>query len=584
MRSPPLKTRTETGAIRKHWRHRTAVALVYPNTYTVGMSNLGFQTVYRLLNEMDHAVCERVFLPDANEGPIKSEESGQPLTAFDLIAFSVSFESDYLGVVRMIAASGIPVFAADRPESAPLVIAGGVACMLNPEPLAPFLDAVLIGEAEPILPPMMAAFDPHRPRRELLITWAEQVPGSYVPMFYDPEWHEDGTLRRYRITADVPRRVRRVRLSDLSMSDTVSTLLTPETTFENTCLVEVGRGCPHGCRFCSAGFVYRPPRFRSVSQLTESIAQGVTRTDRVGLVGAAVSDLPDLDRLCARFSPEAVRLSFSSLRADALTPALIDTLKRSRVKTATIAPDAGSERLRRVINKGVTEARILTAAESLVHGGIPNLKLYFMLGLPTETDADVQAIVGLCKRIKHHFLESSRGRGRIGSITVSLSSFVPKPVTPFQWAAMDDVKTLKRKIKQVKTGLKRVANVRVHSDIPKHAYVQAALARGDRRAARMLLLAMRYGGNWGQALKASPLNADFFAIRERSLTETLPWEVIDHGVETDFLKKEYERALAGRSSADCPMDADCNRCGVCGGGSEENQKKDDHQQADRNGQ
>lgn len=557
----------EHGTLRKAWAGRIRVALVYPNSYAVGMSNLGFQTVYRLLNDLDGVVCERAFLPDGNTpqaAPV-TVESGQPLTAFDAVAFSVSFENDYPNILTLLQKAGIPLRSRDRGTPHPLVMAGGVACFLNPEPLAPFIDLFLIGEAEEMLSDFFGAFDPGADRRSLLPRLARTQPGLYVPACYRPDYNPDGTLQAFTPVADVPPRVRRVFLRDVAATPTCSAVVTPHTTFENTYLIETGRGCPHGCRFCSAGYIYRPPRFRPLRLLEENLRRGTAVTNRIGLVGAAVSDLPDIGALCSGVRGSEVRISFSSLRADALTPELIATLQQSRVKTATIAPDAGSERMRRVINKGIDEPSILTAAETLVAAGIPNLKLYFMVGLPTETSADVAAVVALCKRIKHQFLKSSRSRGRIGELTVSLNSFVPKPVTPFQWVAMDAVQTLKSKSRQVKEGLKKVANVRVHADVPRWAFLQALFSRGDRRVAGLLEAAAANAWNWPQTYKASVLNPSFYVNRERPLGEVLPWDFIDHGVRKAFLKTEYRRALAARTSPDCPMDGSCSRCGACPG-------------------
>lgn len=559
--------REETGAVRKSWSGRIRVALVYPNTYHVGMSNLGFQTVYHLLNEMDHLVCERVFLPDrgraSDDARPLSVESGRPLTDFDVIAFSISFESDYPHILAILDRSGIPLISEERDTPHPLVLAGGVACFLNPEPIAPFIDGFLIGEAEEILAPFFNRFDPETDRTRMLETLARAVEGVYVPRFYDVAYGGDGTIRSFAPTRQVPERVRRVYLKDLSESPTCSALMTSDTTFDRTYLIEVARGCTHGCRFCSAGYIYRPPRFRTSEVVAACMAEGAQSASKIGLVGAAVSDFPGIGDLCARYFGEAVRISFSSLRADAISPELLNTLQHSGVKTATIAPDAGSERLRRVINKGITEADILSAAETLVGEGIPNLKLYFMVGLPTETDADVAEVIDLCKRIKHRFLKSSRTRGRIGEITVSLNAFVPKPMTPFQWAAMDEVFTLKGKEKKIKEGLRRVANLRLHHDVPKHAYLQALFSRGDRRVAGVLTAAHVHGGNWARTFKESPINPDFFVYRERSADEIFPWDFIDHRVDKDFLRREYERALKGKPSPPCPLTDTCTLCGAC---------------------
>jgi radical SAM family uncharacterized protein len=555
----------ETGTILKNWTGRLRVALVYPNTYSVGMSNLGYQTVYRLINQRENVVCERVFLPDRSATQVfpRSIESGRPLRDFDIIAFSISFESDYSHLLEILQTSAVPLTSRERSADDPLVAAGGVACMLNPEPLAAFIDCFFIGEGEALIDPFFDRFDPERDRREMLKVLAREVPGVYVPMFYEVQYHEDGTLRSFTPVESVPAAIERGYARDLSSAVSCTAILSPHTTFDRTYLIEVGRGCPHGCRFCAAGYVYRPPRFQSLEHLKAAMAAGVALTDKIGLVGAAVSDVPGISSLCAAYRDADIRISFSSLRADALSPELLETLRQSRVKTATIAPDAGSERMRQVINKGVDEAAVLSAAETLVAEGIPNLKLYFMVGLPTETPADVDAVVTLCKRIKHRFLASSRTRGRMGEITVSLNSFVPKPMTPFQWAPMDDPEMLKRKIKRIKDGLKRIPNMRLHHDVPRHAYIQALLSRGDRRVASILMGVLRNGGNWVKTLKSSPVNADFFVLRARKTDEILPWDFIDHGISRFFLENEYHLALKGKASPPCPMADACRLCGVC---------------------
>ena len=560
--------KSEIGTIRKQWKGRIKVALVYPNTYHVGMSNLGFQTVYDLLNKIDHVVCERSFLPDDSvpaAGRIVAIESGSPISDFDIIAFSVSFENDYPNLLTILDRAGIPLRSDDRGTPHPLVIAGGIAFFSNPEPVSPFIDCFLIGEAEAILPRFFDIALPdllRQDKRTCLKTLARNVTGAYVPTFYSTTYNPDGTVCAIEPLFDVPVKIERMYMKDLSNVPTCSAIITTDTTFDSTFLIEVGRGCPHGCRFCSTGFVYRPPRFRSFSLLDKCLQQGASMTDKIGLVGAAVSDLPDINKLCGQALEKDTRISFSSLRADALSPELISILRQNKVKTATIAPDAGSERMRKVINKGITEEDVLNAAENLVAGGIPNLKLYFMIGLPTETMDDVEAIVLLCKQIKHRFLKSSRIRKRIGEITVSLNSFIPKPFTPFQWIPMDEVRSLKKKIKKIKDGLKRVANVRVHSDIPRWAYIQALLSSGDRKVAQILLLANQNQGNWPKTLKASPVNPDFYVHRERSLNELLPWDFIDNGINKSFLKQEYQRALQGKTSPPCPIES-CNICGVC---------------------
>ncbi|MGE0082831.1 MAG: radical SAM protein [Desulfococcaceae bacterium] len=559
---------SETGIIRKNRNSLIRVALVYPNTYFTGMSNLGFQTVYRLINEMEHAVCERAFVPDSvfsAPARIRTVESGSPLSDFHVIAFSISFESDFPHVLTVLKSAGIPFDSAQRSETHPLIMAGGVACFLNPEPIADFADCFLLGEAEELLEPFFQAFDPDTDRKEMLKILAQNIPGLYVPAFYRCEYREDSTLAAFDPICDVPQKIKRVFVKDLSRTKTCSSLLTADTAFSQTWLVETGRGCPHGCRFCSAGYVYRPPRFRPVELLKECMEEGSRHTHRIGLMGAAVSDLPGIGRLCADYADRDIRISFSSLRADALTPQLLEALLQSKVKTATIAPDAGSERMRKVISKGLCEADILNAAEILVAKGIPNIKLYFMIGLPTETEEDVLAISDLCGKIRERFLQSSRAKGRIGTVTVSLNTFVPKALTPFQWAAMEDIQSIRHKQKIIKAVLKKIPNVRLDHDAPRQAYFQALLSRGDRRLSRMLVHLHENRGNWAKTVKEYALNTDFYVYRERSADEIFPWDFIDHGVKKSFLRREYECALDSRPSPPCPMKQGCELCGVCGG-------------------
>lgn len=559
----------EAGAIHKPGRGRIRIALLYPNRYAVGMSNLGFQTVYRLLNAFEDVVCERAFLPEEDDpldAPLRTLESGHPVAAAEVVAFSLSFESDALNLLALLAQAGLPLRAADRDASHPLVVCGGIACSLNPEAIAPFIDAFLLGEAECTVPAFVEALRAEKERRPLLRRLARSVPGAYVPSFYRVIHDPAGPIaRREPLEAGVPERIGYPLPATLTNHTTASAILTPHTTFGRTVLLETGRGCSRGCRFCSAGFIYRPPRMQSEENLVRAVSAAARVVPQVGLVGAAVSDHPALDALCRRFAPCGVRFSFSSLRADTLSPERLAALRASGVKTATLAPEAGSERLRRVIRKGLSEEQILSAAGDLVAAGIPHLKLYFMVGLPTETREDAAAIVELVKRVRHAFLRASRGRGAIGTLTVSVNSFVPKPVTPFQWAPMAETAELKTRIGLLKRELRRIPNVRVHADVPRWAYLQALLARGDRRVGELLQRVHAAGGNWNAVLRQSLLNPDWFVLRERPPEEILPWDFIDHPVSRSFLRQEYERAMAGRDGPPCrPEEGACDVCGACG--------------------
>ena len=527
------------------------MALGYPNTYAVGMASLGFQTVYRLFNENESTACERVFTDSTERSGPVSLESGRPLKSFDILAFSLSFESDYLNVLSLLDAGGVPLLSSERTGAHPLVIAGGVASFINPEPLAPFVDLFLLGEAEAVLPGFLGMFDPKRDRAEMLADMARSLPGAYVPSLYIPEWDKNGHLVSFSPISGAPEKVRRAYAKDAADFPTESSFVSPDAAFDSF-LVEVARGCPHGCRFCAAGYVYRPIRFRPLETLKACVDRGLSLTSKIGLLGAAVTDLPCLSELCRYAVERGARLAFSSLRADAMTPEIARAIASAGAKTATIAPDAGSERMRRVIGKGISEDDVLNAAEMLVAAGVPNLKLYFMAGLPHETEADVDAIAALTRRVKGAFLGQSRKKGRMGQIVVNVSSFVPKPVTPFQWAAMDPVETLALKMKRIREGLKGLANVTARTDVPRHAFIQALLSRGDRRTGEILAAALKNRGNWPMTFKESGLDPAFYVNRERPATELFPWDFIEQDVSKKTLRRLWEKSATDALAPDSP--------------------------------
>jgi len=560
----------ERGARIKDPGGRLRVALLYPNTYQVGMANLGLQTVYRLINDRPDALCERAFLPDrplaglyAKAGaPLLSLETSRPVAQFDLILATISFENDAPNLAAMLELAGLEPLAARR--DGPLVVAGGVMAMLNPEPLAAIVDAFALGEAEVILHPLLDGFIEHasRPKPELLAHLARQAPGFYAPSLYAAHYGPDGLLSAFEPLADAPARVAAPKYAGppSGLAHSVTMAQGPE--FGDMALIEVGRGCAHGCRFCAAGHVYRPPRLGCGADFQALAGAAAEGGGRVGLVSAAVSDLPGVDELAGAVLAAGGRLSVSSVRADRLGDDLARALAASRHQTVALAPEAGSQRLRRVINKHLDENDMFAAVERLIQAGVPNLRLYFMVGLPGETDDDVLAIAKLTAQVRQQFVSHSRGRGHLGQITASVSAFVPKPWTPFQWEPMAPVAEIKRRLKLVAGGLAGLANVKLAHETPKYARLQAVLARGDRRLDG-LILALAAGQNPETAYKSAGVDPDFYAGRARRREELLPWSFIDHGIQADYLWSERQRAFEEKQSPPC-QPSTCRRCGVCG--------------------
>jgi radical SAM superfamily enzyme YgiQ (UPF0313 family) len=544
----------ETGYIRKPHGGRVRVALAFPNTYWVGMSNLGFQTVYRLFNAQDDVVCERVFLPPkqelsdllASKTPLVTLESQTPAGDFDVIAFSVSFEWDYVNVLTLLRLAGVPRYASERGPHHPLVVVGGAVTFVNPEPLAPFADVVAAGEGEVLVPTLDRAFREAMGRADLLQRLSRER-GFYVPSLYEPQYGVDGALSGYARAAggaDAPMPVRKAAVRSTDALDPPATsIFTPETEFGSRFLVEVVRGCANLCRFCWAGYNYLPVRAFPADRILELAEAARPHANRAGLVSIALCDHPEIDRILARLHEMGFGISPASLRLDDLTEPIVRILRESGERSITIAPETGSDRLRRVINKTVTNDEILDRAELIFASGIENLKLYYMIGLPTETDEDLVAIRDLTLQMRERMVRHARGRGQIGRIVGSVNPLIPKPGTAYQWLPMEDPAVTDRKIKRLRTLTAGIDNVYFNIKSERHSYYQALLSLGDRRVAAVVEAAERNGQNWRAAVAETGVDADFYIFRDRRADAVLPWDVIDGGMKASFFQSEYEKAL-----------------------------------------
>jgi radical SAM superfamily enzyme YgiQ (UPF0313 family) len=542
----------EIGYIIKPHGDRLRVALAFPNTYWVGMSNLGFQTVYRLLNSQDDIVCERVFLPPKQElaellssgTPLVTIESQTPVGDFDVFAFSVSFEWDYVNVLTMLRLAGIPRYATERSERHPLVLVGGAVTFVNPEPLAPFADVIAAGEGEELVPSLARAFREASGRTDLLRLLAAER-GFYVPSFYEPQYSGDGRLSgmsRLQPAAPLPVKKAAVKTTD-ALDPPATSIFTPDTEFGSRLLIEVVRGCANLCRFCWAGYNYLPVRPFPTARILELAEAARPYANRVGLVSIALCDHPDIDHILARLHEMGYGISPASLRLDDLTPTIVSVLKQSGERSITIAPETGSDRLRRVINKTVTNDEILDRSELIFASGIENLKLYYMIGLPTETDDDLVAIRDLTLAMRDRMLAHARPRGHIGRIVGSVNPLIPKPGTAYQWLPMEDPTLTERKIKRLRSLMNGIDNVYFNIKSERHSYYQALLSLGDRRVAPAIEAAERNGQNWRAAVAESGVDAEFFIFRDRSQDPVLPWDIIDGGMKSAFYRSEFDKSL-----------------------------------------
>jgi radical SAM superfamily enzyme YgiQ (UPF0313 family) len=506
----------EQGTVIKDWGGRIPIALVYANSYYLGMSNLGVHAVYSLLNSYDNVVCERVFWE--GENPI-SLESQRPLADFAAVVFSISYEIDYFNVVSILKASGIPLYARERDESHPLVIAGGPCIMANPAPLSPFFDALAIGEAEPLLPEILPVIADGAGRDERLKSLSA-LPGLYVPQYYSGK----PVVRQWA--------------KNLDEFPVASAVLTPDTELGDLYLIEVERGCNWGCRFCLVSQTFSPMRLRSIDSLLSQAEQGLKYRKRLGLVGAAVSSYPQIEELLPRLTEMGAELSLSSLRIAPLSPVVLRELARGGAKTVTMAPEAGSARLRDLVKKGITEDDILRAVERVAEAGIRQLKLYFIIGLPSESDEDIEAIIDLALACKN-VIDKKRAGCRL---TLNVSPFVPKAGTPFQWLPMAPTALVNRRLARLKNAL-MPKGIKVKGESPAWSQVQGVLARGDIELAKVLADTKELSlAAWRKAVEKHNIDIDFYALKRWDTRQKLPWDIIDLGTKAGYLESELARA------------------------------------------
>jgi radical SAM superfamily enzyme YgiQ (UPF0313 family) len=543
----------ELGYVRKNHGGRLRVALCFPNTYFVGMSNLGLQTVYRLFNADERVVCERVFLPGRQElaaqlagrAPLVTLESQTPVRDFDVFAFSVSFEWDYTNVLTMLKLAGLQPRADRRHHRDPLVVIGGAVTFVNPEPLAPFADVIAAGEAERLIPALTEAWVAEPNREALLGRLAREV-GFYVPSCYEPVYDGPGRIAAIapRAGTGAPIVVRKAAVKTTEQLDPPSTtIFTPDTEFGSRLLIEVVRGCANLCRFCWAGYNYLPVRPFSTTRILELAEQARPHASRIGLVSIALCDHPDIVHILERLVAMGYGISPASLRLDDLTEPIVSLLRQSGERSITIAPETGSDRLRRVINKTVTNDEILDRAGLIFRMGIENLKLYYMIGLPTEQDDDLVAIRDITIQMRDRMLEHARARGTIGRIVASVNPLVPKPGTTYQWLPMTDARVIEEKIDRLRALTADLDNVYFNIKSERHSYYQGLLSLGDRRVSDVIEIAERNGGQWRAAVAEAGLDADAYLYRDRSADAFLPWQIIDGSAKTNFFRAEMEKSL-----------------------------------------
>ena len=546
------------------------VLLVYPNTRDVAMANLGFQQVYSLLNQLEGVMCDRFAMPIGWKPEVQSlkkeelcsmESKIHPLE-FDVIAFSISFEPDYLNAVLALKYFGIPLDREERDESYPMIAAGGSAIFINPEPLAECMDVLFIGEGEGLAERFFTLLCKNEDRNQFF-KQAVLIPGVYLPERYRPEIEQNLQVGISPIE-DAPQRVMRHWVMQEQSLCTHSVLHDEDSTFKDMALMEVTRGCIWACRFCTAGFIYRPPRLPDLEKTyneMENLLNNIGKSAQtVGLVGPSVTDHPELTNLARKITGQGKKLSFSSLRMETLTDELVDLILQSGQKTLTVAVDGPSERMRDVINKSATDDFIVEKCRFLTRKGVLHLKIYSIIGLPLETDEDIDQFIRLVERVQEGYVEECSKLGRIGRLTIGLSPLVPKPGTPFQWHPMESVKSLKKKFARVRKALSKLPHLKMSFGSPNEAYLQTYLSRGDRSTQAFFKTYQNNGHDAKKALKEHCV--DQYVYRQYEKDDYLPWDIVDHGYREDFLWEDYQRGLQAAHTPVCDT-AICHICGLC---------------------
>ncbi len=555
-----------------NFRKPNRFALVYPSTYELGMSSLGVQVIHSILNSRADTACERVFVPESNyirklmtqQKPLFSFETQTALNQFDVIGFSVSFESDYVNIPRTLQLANIPPLAEERTDWDPLVIAGGINISYNPEPITDFVDVFVVGEAEHTIHQLMDHFNEwkqSRAAKDALLETLATVPGLYVPSFYDVTYHDDGTINAVTSKSGIPPRIRAGAVPKLDDVETCTHIHTPNTEFANAHLIEIVRGCGRQCRFCVADYARRWPRHRSVESTLALAERARGITDRIGLVGASISDHPHIDEIASGLVARGFRISCASLRAETVRAPLLDALADSEQGTITIAPEVATEELQKVVNKAIPRERLYYIFEEALKRDILNLRLYFLIGVPHEKPEDVQAIVDMAKEMRTIVLPHAKRTGRIARISFTISPMVPKPHTPFQWVAMEPPKTIARKLDFLKREINRLGSIKVGSASARLAHQEAAFARGDRRLGKVIL-EIANGTSWNQAFRTHGLTPHFYATRQRPLHEVNPWDHLDLNVKPQFLQLEFNKHEKGFMTSECDTTV-CKKCGAC---------------------